>query len=306
MSLFTAMLMHNIWRSVLPLIPAALLVSLASPLVRISPRSHGDWQTWASGSVLTVCAINLCHQPVPPWSSTQQCEQLPHCLGAGAWKRVGISQIFSVSNIRSLASGSCHGFSYSDSCVQTDIVRPSPLRGHQKLEQLLDLTLPPSPAHSVDGFLSSFLKSSFTQGSVTSRGPSTPVSSFQSSTPSQLSFLSWRSRPQPPSLLKFNLGESIPMGPGPSSQRVASPWVSCLDVCCPGWILSSVKEGGRNPATSHQPERRGIQQRKVPVRKLRQLLWPQSQLFSQAHCTWHPTTKWLQTWCTCGSVYTGV
>lgn len=138
MSLFTATLMHNIWSSVFPLIPAALLASPVSPLLRISPRSHGDGQTWAPGSVLAVCAINLCHHEA-------LLNGVNNCLivwWVGAWKQVDISQIFSVSNIRPIASGSCHGFSYSDSCVQTDIVRPSSQQGHQKLEQLLDLTLP--------------------------------------------------------------------------------------------------------------------------------------------------------------------
>lgn len=46
-------------------------------------------------------------------------------------------------------------------------------------------------------------------------------------------FFSLVTIPQPPSLLKFNLQESIHIGPAPSSQHVASQWVSCLDVRCP-------------------------------------------------------------------------
>lgn len=52
MSLFIAILMYNIWSSLFLLIPAVLLASPASPLVRISRDP---------GSVLVVCAIKPCH-----------------------------------------------------------------------------------------------------------------------------------------------------------------------------------------------------------------------------------------------------
>lgn len=112
--------------SVFPLIPAALSASLASPLVRISPWRHGDGQSWVPGSVLVVCAINLCHLEV-------QLNRVNNCLTVlgKTWKWIDTSWIFSISNIRFLASSSLLWISRSASCMQTDILRLCLLQWHQ-------------------------------------------------------------------------------------------------------------------------------------------------------------------------------
>lgn len=293
MSLFTATLMQNIWSSVFPLIPAALLASLAFPLVRISPRSHGDWQTWAAGSVPAVCAINLCHLVA---ISTQRCQQLPHCLGdkhENDWYFTNLqSKQHQILSLRFLSWIFLLWFLRANRHRKAQFTARAP----GKLEQFLGLTLPSLAlslircTSSPDSFLSSFLNSSFTQGSVT---PGVPpllwASSLQSS--SQLSLLSWRSRPQPPGEHSHGASSFISM----CSQSVSQlPW-------CPMSRMNSVKEGDRNTrtgpetATSHQPERRGIQHRKVPIQKLRApTLQPDTlHLAPDNQVTAHLTHVWL-------------